>query len=585
MRIVSRSPASRRALHNSIHHPSDRLRGSAALSPFARAPSPWRCAIGAWLRLDQFGTQVLIDDEWHVVPPGDAEHAGAMLLDFGYADYGIPLGLLAWSRRGPWVVRKRCCAADARVRPREPPPVRRLRGAPVSARDGRRLAWLLATSPLLVIYSRMARPYAITLLLGWIAHVAFHRYWSGAHNASTRRWRAARPARARCTSGVAALATWMHPIVAPFVLAPLAWAAFDALRADASGRRKGIVRLAGIAAPTAVVIAALVLPPLLAHPISMTLKSGVDSPNVDTLVGALHAWLGHAVDGGRRRLRRAGRRSARATSARALPEARTGVLGIALTFAAIVVSRPAWSSSAISVARYCCRSCRCCFSPSPPVPSRSASRIGATSLPRRVLAGAVALAPCAALAMQSPWPTCCARPNGQTLHLVHHFDFRPGAMRTFHTSTKIPLSPFWTSLAARPRDSLRSPQRHSISRATTGTRRAGSACRAARWCPASHRACASRAVRRDAGRDGLPLPQCRSACRRRAPRARSRRLRRLAEAVRSPFRAREHSTVGVATAHCEPSLREPLRTAVVRGPRARRSSAARAAAHGHDAPR
>ena len=76
-------------------------------------------------------------------------------------------------------------------------------------------ALLVAISPLLVVFSRMARPYAITLLLGWIAHGAFQRYHMSMRG----------QAAAGLTYGAAtSLATWLHPVVALFVLAPMLWA-------------------------------------------------------------------------------------------------------------------------------------------------------------------------------------------------------------------------------------------------------------------------------------------------------------------------------------------------------------------------
>ena len=55
-------------------------------------------ALGAYLRLDQFLAQVLIDDEWHAVHQVMHRTPKTMFLDFGFADYSIPLGILAAKR-------------------------------------------------------------------------------------------------------------------------------------------------------------------------------------------------------------------------------------------------------------------------------------------------------------------------------------------------------------------------------------------------------------------------------------------------------------------------------------------------------
>ena len=142
---------------------------------------PWlfaaAVALGAWLRLDQFTAQVLIDDEWHAVHQLLKLTPSQMWLDFGHADYSIPLGLLyglearafgltETAMRWPMLV------GGLATLVLFPLYVARRLGRATAAV----FALLLAISPLLVIYSRMARPYAITLFLAWSAHAAFHRF-------------------------------------------------------------------------------------------------------------------------------------------------------------------------------------------------------------------------------------------------------------------------------------------------------------------------------------------------------------------------------------------------------------------------
>ena len=74
-------------------------RGWASLRP---APSAWpilatltlAVAVGAWLRWYQLRIQVLVDDEWHAVHQLLRLSPAQMFVDFGHADYSIPLGLL-----------------------------------------------------------------------------------------------------------------------------------------------------------------------------------------------------------------------------------------------------------------------------------------------------------------------------------------------------------------------------------------------------------------------------------------------------------------------------------------------------------
>ena len=461
MRIVSHTkrPARRRALHDSTFDPLGEPSRVAAWPPLALAALAAAVSIGAWARLDQVGAQVLIDDEWHVVHQVMLSTPGEMLLDFGYADYGIPLGLLAWTESRAFglsemLLRLPMLACGLVTLVVFTAYVAR-RFAPATVAI---FAWLLATSPLLVIYSRMARPYAVTLLLGWVAHAAFQRYWRAGDAATAPREDAVRTTRAPGAMALyvaaAAFATWLHPITGPFVLAPLAWAAFDTWRADVRQRRVLAARLARVVVPAGLAIALLVLPPLVANPVSMTLKSGVDTPGADTLVGAAHAWYGTAsplIVAGCLLLAALGARDVWRT----LPEARTAALGVALTLASILVSRPAWSSNAASIARYLLPLLPLLLLMTAAGAVALARYVGTATPWRRAAAGGVALLPCVALALQSPLPAMVRAPGAQTLHLVHHFDFRPAKNAYLPYIEKIPLSPFWATLAAAPRGSVR----------------------------------------------------------------------------------------------------------------------------------
>jgi predicted membrane-bound mannosyltransferase len=133
--------------------------------------------IGAWLRLEQIAIQVLINDEWHAVHQFIAHTPRQVCFDFGYADYSIPLGILDWYQAQWWGVSELTLRWPMLVRGLATLIVLPLH---VAGRLGRPtaavFALLIALSPLLVIFTRMARPYAITLLLGWVAHGAYQRY-------------------------------------------------------------------------------------------------------------------------------------------------------------------------------------------------------------------------------------------------------------------------------------------------------------------------------------------------------------------------------------------------------------------------
>ena len=88
---------------------------------------------------------------------------------------------------------------------------------------------------------------------------------------------------------------------------PHSLCALASLRRDAPAeRRVRLMRLARLAIPTGVLIAVLVLPPLFAHPQSLTGKGGVDLPGGETLDRRVVRLAGHAVDRRRAAVRRLG---------------------------------------------------------------------------------------------------------------------------------------------------------------------------------------------------------------------------------------------------------------------------------------
>jgi hypothetical protein len=409
---------------------------------------------GIWLRLDQLGSQLLLEDEWHAVYRVVHETPAAVFLDFADSDSSIPLTLLYLGESSafglselamrlpliaagiatlvlfPWYVARRFGRAEALL-----------------------FALLLAISPLLYFFSRTARPYALTLLLVWVAHVAFRHY---VERADRRRHR-----ELGLYATAASLGAWLHPVVVPFVVAPFFTAAWRALQNSEAGARKvALFRLALPALAAGVPMIVLLLPPLLAHPESLSHKSGIDLPRIDTLIGVWYHWFG------------TGSTTAVLTCAalalvgaptvwRRLPEAGSMLAGAALYALMIVVTQPAWVSNSLTLARY--------MLPALPL-LLLATVCGALRLGRALRAGirergggivvttaagaAAAALPLAALAATTPlWPVL-ARPNGNSLHALYEFDFRPTHNPILALMDGIPLSPWWARLAEHPPGSI-----------------------------------------------------------------------------------------------------------------------------------
>ncbi len=183
--------------------------GKEVKAPYWLAPP---ALAGALLRLWNVRAQVLGDDELHVVRTALTQPVGTILVTYQKVDACIPLSALYAA-----LVRAGVRLTELGVRlPELLSGLLLLVLAPLWAdrRLGRATAvayaWLLAVSPGLVLYSRIARPYMPIVLLAFSAAVAFETWW----RIGGWRWGAAYAA-------LAALAFWFHPVAAPLVLAPL----------------------------------------------------------------------------------------------------------------------------------------------------------------------------------------------------------------------------------------------------------------------------------------------------------------------------------------------------------------------------
>lgn len=406
--------------------------------------------VGIALRLDQLGSQLLLEDEWHAVYRVAHDTPLGVLLDFGHSDSSIPLTLLYFLEGRafglselamrwpmlvagvmtlilfPWYVAQRIGRAEALL-----------------------FAALLAISPLLFFFSRMARPYALTLLLVYTAHVAFRRYAEGT---------SARRTDAAVYAGAATLAAWLHLVVVPFVIAPLVPAAWRAMRASSTERRHRWMRLIVLAVAAGIPMSALLLPPLLAHPESLSLKSGMDLPRLETLAGVWYHWFGTGSTSAVALCAGLAVVGAPVVWAR-LPEAKSIVAGAALCLIAIALTRPGWIGNSLTFARY--------LLPGLPL-LLLATACGAVRIARVVAAmvspspiatsgivAALASLPVVALAASTPLAPVLAHPNANSQHLLYQFDFRPAHNPLIEHMAPIPLSPWWTTLAARAPSSLR----------------------------------------------------------------------------------------------------------------------------------
>lgn len=215
-------------------------------------------AVGIALRLTRLTPQILTGDELHTVNGAIQRTVLEIVQSWTYrgADYCVPLTAFFRFLMDRGIV---LSEMDFRL-PMLAAGILTVAVAPVALAThlGRRaaivLGWLLATSYLLVMYSRIVRSYGPVVLLGFAAVMAFECWWRT-------RSRSAAAGYVAC----AALASYFHLGAAPFVFAPLVYGALEWFRgrtAAAAGQRSGpgIAAVAGLSAAAGGLLTLLLLP-------------------------------------------------------------------------------------------------------------------------------------------------------------------------------------------------------------------------------------------------------------------------------------------------------------------------------------
>lgn len=247
--------------------------------------------VGAVFRLWGLGHQVLGGDELHVLRALLVSTWRETLTTYRVADPCLPLTglyrvlseagvpLTEWTLRLPVLL---AGLASILLLPwwLRPWVNRRIRGV---------FAWLLALSPLLVLYSRIARPYAIIVLLSFAALVAFFRWWQGA--AWSQGWLFAL---------LASLCGYFHLVTLPLLAAPFAFAAADLLltrRADTElrDRRRGWRDLWLLGAGTLAALATWLVPAAPSLRQLIETKGGEGRIGVDVVLPTLQQQMGTSL--------------------------------------------------------------------------------------------------------------------------------------------------------------------------------------------------------------------------------------------------------------------------------------------------
>jgi hypothetical protein len=388
--------------------------------------------VGVALRAWQLDIQILIDDEWHAVHKLLRSSAVDIATHLGYADYSIPLtlyyqwlyrtiGLSEWGMHAPSLV---AGVALLLVGPRLL--------APTFAVPTRAI-WtaLVAVSPLLVYHSKIARPYALTSVLTFVAIVVFRQWWLGRRRRDALLYLIA-----------TALAGWLHPTTLAFTLLPFAYYGVRSLLPFDRGQ---IVALARLGTAVAFAAAAVLAPPLIADWTEFSNKAGRDSVTLDSLyrtalmlagsgqgVAAVALWAAAAWG-----LRQLVRRDAYAAS--------YVTTIIVVGIAAVAASRAEWISHPLVLARYAL--------PALPFILLLAAE-GLASVAGRLrgaLSGPAAAAVATAVLLASgPIVGEWHYPNQFWGHLRYQFDYDARHNPYTVDTTGQPISAFYVELGTRP---------------------------------------------------------------------------------------------------------------------------------------
>ncbi len=399
--------------------------------------------VGSGIRLWQFPSQVLADDEWHAIRTACIKSFVEILSDFsvsaaiplafwhkvmfatvGLSEVSIRLPLLVTGLASlvvlPWVARRHVGAETCRV-----------------------FAVFLAISPLLIYYSRYARPYSISLLLSFVGLVAFYRWWTG----GLRSWAALFTV---CT----VLSTYFHLTALFTMAAPFAFGVADLLlRRRVEERRPTLLALIVTGASCGLGLALVLAVPVAHDWGAIAHRAGTSSVGLDTLVHsmALFAGTGHLLV------------AALFTAVVILGlvalwqrDARFTILLLWSCFVAVIGS---WLSMAAAVhvpivfARYT-------LVLLPVLLLLAAAGLGriASAVKNRagsVWAAAVPVVCLVALFAQGPLPATYARPNNWTNHAIYQYSYDPqGPFSYAHDLRPLRISKFYRQLAEQPQGSL-----------------------------------------------------------------------------------------------------------------------------------
>jgi hypothetical protein len=248
---------------------------------------------GSFMRVYRITDQIVIDDEWHALNAVQNHDFSWIFTHFGTSDHSIPLALIyeiQYQITGlneillRWPMLLAGCLAVLVL----PHLLRHWLNRP----EQLLLAALLAISPLLIYYSRFARPYGLLTLLEPAALLMAWHWWKSNQTRHAVGWVL-----------LATFSAWLNTPALIVVTAPFAWFGLLACRrAIFDGDRTTLARLAAIGGVMLVLLAVLLGPPLATQSDVIITKAGRHLINWETVPWAVslasgsgHPWVFAAI--------------------------------------------------------------------------------------------------------------------------------------------------------------------------------------------------------------------------------------------------------------------------------------------------
>ncbi len=237
----------------------------------------------AWLRLWQLPLQLIADDEWHALNKLVASDAWGIFTSFGHADHSIPLTLYYYAISQFTPLTESILRAPMIVTGLITPVVIPLLcGRFLSRKEQIMLFVLLSLSPMLIYYTRTARPYALSTFLTGVAVVAFYLWTT-------------RPSLGKSVMYVlcCSLSAWLQPVTLTFLLTPFLFYGVKSLyMCRKLGQPQLFLRLLALGITQLAVLVLLIGPPVYANLSDITGKTGNNSPTLTSLTLTFQLLLG-----------------------------------------------------------------------------------------------------------------------------------------------------------------------------------------------------------------------------------------------------------------------------------------------------